>query len=140
MKNDLVESSVLSVLYGCSNLCTEMCVRTSVRLLTCHHHHHYMQSPMLPNGRFLKRPRKKEKTTKTTGNAAANYTTVRRGVCVYGRELINSVADPDTVFLGHPDPDPGKTGSFIHISSSLVLISSLFKISKIQFRQNMFYL
>ena len=24
------------------------------------------------------------------------------------QELIFSIADPDPVFLGHPDPDPGK--------------------------------
>ena len=37
---------------------------------------------------------------------------------IYCTALYSSVADPDSVFLGHPDPDPGKnrsgSGSFIH--------------------------
>ena len=50
--------------------------------------------------------------------------------------LNTSVADPDPVFLGHPEPDPGKyrirentgSGSFIHKKTPGILIFSLHKI------------
>ena len=49
-----------------------------------------------------------------------------------------SVADPDPVFLGHPDPDSGKYRIRIlypHKKNLIILIFSLYTLSKIQFRQ-----
>ena len=58
-----------------------------------------------------------------------------------------SVADPDPVFLGHPDPDSGKyrfrirentgsrSGFFFLKKTPVIQIFSLYTLSKIKFRQ-----
>ena len=58
----------------------------------------------------------------------------------------SNVADPDTVFLGHPDPDPGKpepdpekTEIGSGYLSTKFFFSQYLILSKIQFRKNNFF-
>ena len=52
-------------------------------------------------------------------------------ICVWKLKLLRMetlVADPDTVFLGHPDPGKTGFGSFIHKETHVILVFSLYKI------------
>ena len=47
-------------------------------------------------------------------------------------EVTCSVADPDLVFLGHPDPDPGKNPIrilYLHVKTPVIIFSHYIKLS-----------